>query len=161
MMTGRIDEPYTTQEFTSEQGPQTHGEVKTVLRLLRGITQETMVLARQEVQLAKAEMTEKARTYARNSAYAAGGGAVLYAALLCLLAAAVGGLAVALTLVVAWYHALWISALIVGVVVGAIGYGMVAKAKKTFKETSVKPEQTSQTLRENQQWLHEKTRQAA
>lgn len=131
-------------------------ERRAFMGLIRRLINESLTLARQEIDLAKAEMAEKARVYARNSAILSAGGAVAYAGFLCLLAAAIAGLTVALGNAMAWYHALWLSALIVGVVVAGVGYAMLQKAITTMKRTGVSPDQTVETLRENRQWLKDK-----
>jgi len=128
------------------------------VELLRDLGRQSMQLVKQEIDLAKAEMSEKARVYGKNSAYIGAGGAVAYAGFLALVAAAIAGLTVALNIQMAWYHAIWLSALIVGVVVGVIGYVMIRKSINTIKTTSPEPQQTVQTLRENKEWLKHKAK---
>lgn len=143
---------------TMETETQESLDQRSTVDLLRDLSRKSMLLIRQEIELAKTEMTEKAKVYARNSAYIGIGGAVAYAGFLSLVAAAVAGLTVALHMGMAWYHALWLSAVIVGVVIGAAGYIMIRKAAATIKKTSPEPEQTVQTMRENKEWLEHKVR---
>ncbi len=48
---------------------------------------------------------------------------------------------------------LWLSALIVGAVVGVISYFLVSSALNALKKTELKPEQTVETLKEDAKWL--------
>ena len=121
--------------------------------LLRDLTLETVTLLRQEVALAKQEMTEKAKKTARNTGYIAAGGLVAWAGVMILLLAATAGLYVGLALVVAWYTALWLSPLIVGAVVAIVGWIMIAKGKRTIAHQHLAPEKTIESMRENKQWL--------
>ena len=85
----------------------------------------------------------------------ASGGAVAYAGLLFLLLAATAGLFLGLWQAMAWYHALWLSPLIVGAVVAIVGYAMIKKGKRTLKKQSMVPQKTVDSMRENKQWLKE------
>lgn len=125
----------------------------TVWQLIRRLTNQSLRLIRQELELARTELGEKAATYGRNVGYLAAGGLVAFAGVMVLLAAAVAGLYVGLNTVLPWYHAAWISPLAVGLVVAIIGYAMVQKAISTIKRTSPVPQQTVETMRENKEWL--------
>jgi putative superfamily III holin-X len=109
---------------------------------------ETSTLVRQEVALAKAELTQKAAYVGRNVGLLVVGGAVVYAAFLAVMAAAVIGLSNAMP----W----WAAALVVGVVVGIVGGALLFKAAYALKETDVTPRQTVETLKEDAQWVKEK-----
>ncbi len=124
-----------------------------VWNLIRDFSNQTVRLARQEVDLAKAEMREHIDTYVRNSVYVAVGGFVAFCGLLVFLAAAVAGLYVILNMAMPWYIAAWLSPLIMGVVVAVAGYALIRKAISTFKRTSLKPEKTIDTLREDSQFI--------
>ncbi len=113
--------------------------------LFSELANETSLLIRQEVALAQVEVTEKAGKVGKNVGYLAVGGAVGYAALLAVLAAAIIGLGN--------FIPLWLSALIVGAVVGIIAYFMVSSALTALKNTDLKPKQTVETLKEDAQWL--------
>ena len=109
---------------------------------------ETSTLVRQEVALAKTELTQKAAYVGRNVGLLVAGGAVLFAAFLAVMAAAVIGLSNAMPS--------WAAALVVGVVVGIVGGALVFKAAYALKETDVTPRQTVETLKEDAQWVKEK-----
>lgn len=135
------------QTPTSPHGP-------SIGTLLRDLTDETRTLLQQEVDLAKTEITEKAGRIGRNIAYLAVGAFIAYAGLLTLLAAASIGSAVALQSAgLDPAISAWLGPLIVGIVVGAIGYIFVQKAISTLKHESLVPRKTLNSLREDKEWL--------
>ena len=119
--------------------------------LLSELSRETSLLVRKEVELATTEMTAKARTAGGHVALAATGGALAHAALLVLLAAFVVGLT-------QLGVAAWLAALIVAVVVGAVGYMLINKGVSALRATRVVPAHTVQSLKEDAKWT---TRQGA
>jgi len=108
-------------------------------------------LVRREIDLAKVELTERATSVGRESAKVIAGGLVLHAAALVLLAAAVFGL-VALGLDA------WLAALIVGLVVGAIGAVVVRSGLSAIREASSGPSPTIETMQDNVEWAKELTK---
>lgn len=115
--------------------------------LFAELSRQTSVLVRQEVALAKTEITQKVSSAGKGAGMIAAGGAVLYAAFLVLLAAIV----ILLAKVIAW----WLAALIVAIVVGVVGYVLVDKGREALKHTSPVPEQTVETLKEDREWMKE------
>lgn len=108
---------------------------------------QTGTLVRKEVELARVEMTGKAKDAGRNAAIAATGGAVVLLGTMALLAALILGLGM--------FVPLWASALIVGAAVTGVGAVLAAKGIRAFGAIEVAPRQTMQTLEENKQWLRE------
>ncbi|HEU5132341.1 MAG TPA: phage holin family protein [Pyrinomonadaceae bacterium] len=102
-------------------------------------------LVRQEVSLAKVEITQKAKHVGRNVGYLVIGGAVAYAAALAIIA----GIIMLLAKVVP--H--WGAALIVGAVVGAIGWMLIGKAMAALQQTDLTPHETVETLKEDATWV--------
>ena len=102
-------------------------------------------LVRQEVTLAKVEITQKAKYVGRNVGYLVIGGAVAYAALLAIIAAIIMLLAKVLPN--------WGSALIVGVVVGGIGWMLIGKAMMALQKADLTPRETVETLKEDATWM--------
>ncbi len=102
-------------------------------------------LVRQEIALAKVEITQKATYVGRNVGYLVIGGAVAYAALLAIIAAIIMLLAKVMP------H--WGSALIVGAVVGAIGWMLIGKAMVALQQTDLTPRETVETLKEDATWM--------
>jgi uncharacterized membrane-anchored protein YhcB (DUF1043 family) len=47
----------------------------------------------------------------------------------------------------------WAAALIVGVAVGIVAFLLISPALKALKETSLTPNQTVETLKEDAEWL--------
>ena len=102
-------------------------------------------LVRQEVALAKVEITQKAKYVGRNIGYLVIGGAVAYAAALAIIAAIIMLLAKVLP------H--WGAALIVGAVVGVIGWLLIGKAMMALQEAELTPRETVETLKEDATWM--------
>ena len=116
--------------------------------LFSDLSRETTTLVRQEVQLAKAELSQSATEAARGIGMLVAGGAVAYAGLLFLLLAIVFGL------IEAGWDA-WLSALIVGLVVVAIGAVLVLRARESLKPANLAPQKTVETLKEDAAWAKE------
>ncbi|MDF3017971.1 MAG: hypothetical protein K0R44_3196 [Thermomicrobiales bacterium] len=116
--------------------------------LFSDLSRETTTLVRQEVQLAKAELTQSATEAARGIGMLVAGGAVAYAGLLFLLLAIVFGL------IEAGWDA-WVSALVVGLVVVAIGAILVLRARESLKPANLAPQKTVETLKEDAAWAKE------
>ncbi|MBS1795579.1 MAG: phage holin family protein [Acidobacteria bacterium] len=106
---------------------------------------ETTTLIRQEIALARTELTQKAVTTGKNVGFLVVGGAVAYAALLAVLAAVIIGLGN--------FIPLWLAALAVGLLVGAAGALLISSALSSLKNTNPAPRQTIETLKEDAQWL--------
>ena len=131
-------------------------EEKSLGQLLKDLTAETTTLLKQEVELAKTEVGEKASRVGMSLGSVAVGGAILFAGTLALLFAAVNALTEILSHVISITVAAWLSPLLLGLVLGAIGYGLVKKALATLKQESVTPRRTTQSLQENKEWLQSK-----
>lgn len=121
--------------------------------LLRQLRDDTTTLIREEVALAKTEMSEKATTYARNGAYVAIGGAIGYSAFLLLMM----GLAALLSQFfmssgMRIGTSIFLGFLIVGALVAAVSGFLVSKGLKTLKGKTLAPEKTIETLREDKAW---------
>jgi uncharacterized membrane protein YqjE len=122
----------------------TEKQDRSIGELFSELASETALLIRQEVALAKVELTQKASRAGRNIGYLVLGGAVAYAALLALLATII----ILLADVMAW----WIAALIVAVLVGIVAAVLISKAWSALKNMDVAPRQTVETLKEDAQW---------
>jgi uncharacterized membrane protein YqjE len=120
-------------------------EERSVGELLRELSAETSTLVRQEVQLAKVELTEKGKQ-AGKGAGLLGGAAVMGLALL-------GAFTAFLIAVIALAVPVWLSALIVTVLYGVIAGVLALAGKKALQQAGpAKPEQTIDTLKEDAQW---------
>ena len=123
---------------------------RTLGELFSELAQETTTLVRHEVNLAKVEMSEKASRAGKHVGFLAAGGAVAYAGLLAVLAAAI----ILLNAVMP----LWVAALVVGLVVAVVGYLLVRRGLDALKREDFTPRQTMETLKEDQQWAKDQTR---
>ncbi len=108
------------------------------------LSRDVSRLVRAEVALAKTEMAQKASKTGRDAGVIVVGGLLAYAGLLAVIAAIIAGLAL--------FIPLWLSALIVGIVVIAVGGLMAKQGLDRLKKQSMAPEQTLQTLKENVEW---------
>ena len=115
--------------------------------LFAELSRETAVLVRKEVELATTEMTAKAKVAGAYATTVAVGGALAHAALLVLLAALVIGLAQVGV-------EPWLSALIVALATGAIGYMLVNRGLTGLRRTSVTPTRTIESLKETASWTN-------
>jgi hypothetical protein len=113
--------------------------------LVKQLAGQTSTLVRQEIDLAKAEMSEKASV--------AGKGAGLFggAAVVGLLAA--GALTAFLILLLSEAMDAWLAALIVGVVMAAVAGALAAAGRSRIRAaTPPLPEQTVETVKEDVEW---------
>jgi hypothetical protein len=122
---------------------------ETFFGLLRDLRQETVDLIRQEIRLAKTEMSEKASLFARNGAALVLGGFVAYAGVIALLV----GVGFLLTLLfvnmgMEQRFAEVAGIGIVGLIISLVGIALVTKAVKTLSSGSLTPEKTVETLKE-------------
>ncbi len=129
---------------------------RSIGQLLKELTQESSTLLKQEVKLAKTEMSEKASRVGANLGEVAVGGAVALLGAIALLLAAVYGLRSILNNFMSQEVAVWLAPLIVGGILAAVGYSLIKKALATLKQESITPQGTTQSLQENKEWLKEK-----
>jgi len=113
--------------------------------LLKQLSQETTQLLRQEIELAKAEVSEKGRKAGVGAGLFGGAGAVG------LLAA--GALTACFILALSELLHPAVAALLVAVVYGAIAAVLTLQGRQKVKEASPPvPEQTIETVKEDVQW---------
>jgi hypothetical protein len=117
--------------------------------LFSDLSRQTSTLVRQEVQLAKTEMSEKATKVGKDVASMAAGGAVAYAGFLAIVAAVI--------ILLAEIIPMWLSAFIVGVAVATIGYLLIQRGREAMKQDGLAPTQTIETLKEDAEWAKRQT----
>jgi len=124
-----------------------------VAELVKQLSEQSSRLARQEVELAKAELAVKGRRAGIGAGMFGGAGVFGVYALGALVAAAILALSSA---VVAW-----LAALIVTVVLGAIA-GVLALQGKNKVQAAIPPvpEQASESVKEDVQWAKTRAQQA-
>ena len=113
--------------------------------LFSELAAETSQLMRHEVALAQAEMTHKATKIGKDVGFLVIGGAVAYAAALAIIA----GVIILLGQVIP----VWLSALLIGLAIGAVAYFLVSSALASLKRTDPMPRNTIETLKEDAAWL--------
>lgn len=118
--------------------------------LFAELSREVTLLARQEVALAKAEMSQKATQVGKDVGYLAVGGAIAYAGFLAILAAIV--------IILASFMPWWLAAFIVGAVVAGAGFFMIQRGRENLSQLNPAPEQTIETLKEDREWAKEQLR---
>jgi hypothetical protein len=116
-----------------------------IAELVKQLSEQTSRLARQEVELARAELTAKGKRAGIGVGMFGGAGLVSFYAVGALVAAAILGLAQAVDA--------WLAALIVTAVLAAVA-GLLALQGKTKVEqaTPPVPEQATQSVKEDVQW---------
>jgi uncharacterized membrane protein YqjE len=113
--------------------------------LFSDLATEMSNLVRQEVTLARVELSQKAKYAGKNIGYLVVGGAVAYAALLAVLAAII--------MLLDGVMPAWGAALLVGVLVGAISWLLIGKALSALQRMEVTPRETVETLKEDAAWV--------
>jgi hypothetical protein len=142
-----------TGEVDLREGPPgpPAGAEKPLSQLLGDLTKELSLLVHEEVQLAKAELTDKAKTLGIGAALfgAAAAGGLLAAG--CLVTCAIAALAVVLPL--------WLSALVVAVVLlAAAGASAAIALGRMDRGSPPWPEQAMETTKEDVAWTREQLR---
>jgi uncharacterized membrane protein YqjE len=122
--------------------------------LVKRLADETNTLVHQEIELAKAELTEKGKTAGKGAAMFGGAGVVGLLALGSLTACFIAVLATAVDHV-------WLAALIVAVVYGAIAAVLALRGRDRVRAaTPAAPEQTIESVKEDVEWAKTRTRSA-
>jgi hypothetical protein len=121
-------------------------EERSLGELFAELSRETSTLVRQEVELAKTEMSRKVTRMGKHAGFIVAGGLLAYAALLAVVASLIALLAMTLELPV------WVSALVVALVIGGVSYFLIQKGINGMKETDLTPKRTVQTLKEDVEW---------
>ena len=115
-------------------------EDKSLAELLGDLSRETTTLVREELRLAQLEMSQKAGRVGKDIAFLAAGGAIAYAGFLALLGAVVYALDAA-------GMPLWGAALLVGVIVTAVGGFLAWKGIDALKREDLAPRQAIDALK--------------
>jgi len=121
--------------------------------LLRRLSDQTSLLAREEVALAKAELGEKARRAGRGAGMLGGAAVLALYGVGALTAAAILALGLVLD---AWLAALAVAVLLLSLAVGAA----LAGRRQMRRATPAMPEQTVETVKEDVRWTTQRARTA-
>jgi len=117
--------------------------------LFGDLTRQMSALVRQEIDLARAEVTGKATSAARDVAIMGTGVGLLYAGLLALIGAAVLFLA-------DQGMTPWQAALIVAIVVAVVGGLLVMSSRQALASRDIAPKRTVETLKDDAEWAKER-----
>jgi len=132
-------------------------EQSNLVYLLKKLRDDTTTLVRDEISLAKTEISEKVATTSRNVGYLAAGALVAYAALMLILQGLSFMLSEQFILRgMREANATLLGFLIVGIIVGMIGAFLILKALNTLKKESLTPTKTAETLKEDKEWVQDK-----
>ena len=118
--------------------------------LFSDLSQKTSLLIRQEVQLAKTELSQKATQAGRGGAMLGAGGVVANAALLTLVATIV-------LLLVQFGLDAWAAAGLMAVLLAGVGYLLVRSGLQQLRQP-LAPVETVDSIKETAQWLKNETR---
>jgi len=132
-------------------------EESSIVYLLKKLRDDTSTLVRDEISLAKTEISEKIASTSRNVGYLAVGALVAYAAVILFLQGI--GLLLRDLFISGGMNqasASLLGFLIVGGVIGIIGALLIAKALNTLKKEPLTPTKTAETLREDKEWVQNK-----
>jgi uncharacterized membrane protein YqjE len=137
----------TTQHPSTVGDPRDTDELRdrSLGELLKQLSQETTQLVHQELELAKAELSQKGKQ--------AGTGAGLFGGAGALGLAALGALTACFILALDAVMPAWLAALIVAVVYGVIAFVLVRQGQARIRRaTPPVPEQTIETVKEDVEW---------
>lgn len=125
-------------------------DARSLGELFSELADETRTLLRQEIELARTELTQKAKVVGRNAMLIAIGGVLLLAGLL----TSIAWLVIAIGSAIGYG---WSSFLVAAAVIGG-GAALVMKGKKTLARASLSPDQTKAELREVKTWAKQQVR---
>jgi hypothetical protein len=120
-------------------------EERPLSELFSDLVTETSNLVRNEVALARVELTEKASKIGKNVGSLVIGGAVAYAGVLAIGAAVI--------MLLSRVMPNWLAALIVGLIVVCVAWLMISKAITELQKVELKPEETVESVKEDAQWI--------
>jgi ABC-type transporter Mla maintaining outer membrane lipid asymmetry permease subunit MlaE len=119
--------------------------------LFSDLSQQTAELIRQEMRLAKAELSEKAADVGRHAMMIGAGVAFALAAVI--------ALAGALTLLLVEVGLVpWLAALVAAGVMGGVAFVLAQSGISALRQKSIAPVETLHSLKETTQWLKNGTR---
>jgi uncharacterized membrane protein YqjE len=127
----------------------TDQETRPLSDMISGVVENVQNIVRYEVQLAKTELQQEAKTAGKGVAMLAAGALVGFYALGLFLLTAVWALATQVDR--------WLAALIVAVVVAVIAGALAMVGKKKLDEFSPKPDETIDSVKEDIEWVKRQT----
>jgi uncharacterized membrane protein YqjE len=151
-------EPYVRRDDDDGRGARSgarrdrgsEGDRRSIAALFGDLLSESTTLIRQEIDLAKAEASQKVGQVGRGAAMLGAGGAVAFAGFLYLLLSA----SVALE---NWVEP-WLAPLIVGAVTLIVGLILLGVGRSRMSADSLQPRRTLRTLEEDREWARAQVR---
>jgi uncharacterized membrane protein len=125
--------------------PELRQQERSIGELFGQLTQDMTLLVRQEVQLARTEMTEKLSRFTTNLISVGAGGFVAYLGGLALMAALILAIRDLANISLAW------SALIVGGILAIVGYVMLQRGLKELKAVDLAPRRSVENIKDDVQ----------
>jgi putative superfamily III holin-X len=125
--------------------PELRQQERSIGELFGQLTQDMTLLVRQEIQLARTEMSEKLSRLSSNLISVATGGLVAY----------MGAWALVAALILALHQLAdispWVSALIVGIVLAIAGYAMLKRGLNELRRVDLSPRRTVENIKDDVQ----------
>jgi uncharacterized membrane protein YqjE len=118
--------------------------------LFSALANQTSTLVREEVNLARTEMTQKAASLGKDAGMIGAGGVLALGAYFALVAA--------LIIILDIWLPLWAAALIVAALLGVIGFVLIQQGLNAIKRVNLAPRETIATLKEDAEWAKEQVR---
>ena len=119
-------------------------EHKPLAELFTELSHETRTLIKQEMELARIELSQKVTQIVKDVAALGIGGILLYSGFLTLIAAIVLGVAV--------FIPLWLSALLVSILFIGMGAILLQKGRKDLVHMEMVPRKSTETFKETVKW---------
>jgi hypothetical protein len=119
--------------------------------LVRSLADDLGTLVRQEIDLAKMELTHTAKRLAIDSAWIGAGAATAAVGALCLVLALALGLGALL-------GSYWLGTLITGLFLVLVGGGFAFKGARDLKKQQLTPKRTVDSLRDDAHWARDQAR---
>lgn len=133
------------QTGPAEGGPERPLDDRPITALLSDLATESASLVRKEVELAKAELAEKAGQAGRGVFSIAVGLAIILLGLIFIIQAAVYALDLILPA--------WAAALIVGVAIAVIGLLLLRSGFSALSPSNLQPRRTVETIKDDARWV--------
>lgn len=120
--------------------------------LVKQLSEQTTTLVRKEIELARAELSEKGKT--------AGQGAGMFGGAAVIGLLALGALTTMIIALLDKAMDLWVAALIVTLIYGAIAAFLAMTGRERVKQAAPPAEQTVETVKEDVQWAKSQAKSA-
>ena len=128
-------------------------DTRSIGNLIKDLKNDAAQLLRDEIALARTELSSSMSRGLRNLALLLTGALIGLLAAQALLVTLIAGVIVVLLDVTGRNMALWLAPLVVGLALAIIAAICIWVGKQRLSKLSITPRQTTETMRETQQWL--------